>query len=157
MITDGAFTFDDNTSTEALPAAFLDPIQYVPYEWGAPLPFVGPEAFLPPRTAAGALYDGTPSCWTIIGTTAYIDTTIDDTDNFGGRLMYFALPTALSVSNETNFLTTRYPTLLRHACMFKGAEHMKDAQQAATYMQLAEVALAEAMRTNDMWRRGQYA
>lgn len=156
MMTDATFTFDDNTSSEALPSAFLDPIQFVPWEWGSPLPFVAPEAFQPPRTSTGALYDGTPSCWTIIGTTAYIDTTIDDTDNYSGQLMYFAQPTALSVSNETNFLTTRYPTLLRHACMFKAYEHMKDAQQAATYMQLAEVALAEAMRTNDMWRRGQY-
>lgn len=156
MVTDATFTFDDNTSSEALPAAFLDPIQYVPWEWGSPLPFVSPEGFFPPRDTDGAIEDGTPSCWTIIGVTAYIDATIDDSDNYSGRLMYYAQPEALSASNETNFLTSRYPTLLRQACMYKAYEFMKDGQRAQEYMQQAEIALAEAMRTNEMWRRGQY-
>lgn len=156
MVTDATFTFDNNTSSEALPSAFLDPIQFVPWDWGTPLPFVAPESFLPLRDEDGVIEDGTPSCWTIIGTTAYIDVTIDDTDNYSGRLMYYAQPTALGSGNTTNFLTSRYPKLLRYACMFAAFEHMKNTARSQEYMQLAELALAEAMRTNELYRRGQY-
>jgi len=156
MMTDAVLTFDDNTSSEALPSAFLDPIQYVPWEWGVPLPFVAPEIFAPPRTSAGVVEDGTPSCWTIIGTTAYIDATIDDSDNYSGRLMYYAQPTALSVSNTTNFLTTRYPKLLREMSMAFAYQHMKDTQRSQEYLAYAMAGILEANKTNEMWRRGQY-
>ena len=156
MITDTLFTFDNNAASEALPSAFLDPIQYVPWEWGDELPFVGPERFRPSRTSAGVIEDGSPSCWTIIGSTAHIDATIDDTDNFSGQLLHYAQPTALSASNETNFLTTRYPALLRKACMKAAYEHMKDSARAQEYMAYAMADIREANATNEMWRRGQY-
>jgi hypothetical protein len=157
MVTDATFTFDDNTSSEALPSAFLDPIQFVPYEWGTPLPYVSPENFQQPRTSAGVIFDGSPSCWTIIGTTAHIDATIDDSDNYSGRLMYYAQPDALSSVNTTNFLTTRYPTLLRMACMGFAYQFMKDTPRTQEYLGYAMAAIQEAAATNDLYRRGQYA
>ena len=154
MVTDAAFTFADATSSTALPAALLDPIKFQPYEWGEPLPFIHEEAFRPGRDSAGALFEGTPGQWTIIGTTAHVDVLCDGA--FAGRLMYYAQPTALGSGNLTNFLTTRYPKLLRRACMAQAYEHMKDTQRAIEYAQYAELDIAEAMRTNDMARRGQY-
>jgi len=40
--------------------------------------------------------------------------------------------------------------------MAKAYEHMKDTERAATWLQLANGALADAMRSDDLSRRGQY-
>ena len=158
MMMDEAFTFAISTSSTALSSltgTFLDPIQFVPYEWGVPLPFYDEASYRPSRNSAGTIASGLPSYWAIIGSTAHVDVLCSAA--FAGRMMYYAQPAALSVSNETNFLTTRYPTLLRHALMGKAYEHMKDPPRAQEYLQYAEMNIAEAMRTNDMFRRGQYA
>jgi hypothetical protein len=44
-------------------------------------------------------------------------------------LIYFKQPEALSDSNETNFLTSTYPRLMRVACMAAAAEWLKDSGQ----------------------------
>lgn len=155
MIADEAFTFDEDASSEALPAGFLDPVQFVPYQWACPLMFVHEGSFRPSRTTAGVLQEGTPSMWTIIGTTAHVDVLCSS--DFAGRLLYYKQPDALSGDNETNFLTTRYPTLLRSALMMKAFEHMRKTSDAAGYLQKAMADIQEAAATNDMWRRGQYA
>lgn len=148
------FQFDISTSSEALPSDFLDPIQFHPHTWDHELPYYHEASFLAPRDEDGALYTDEPSAWTIIGTTAYVDVLCEA--NFAGVLLYYALPTALSSSNETNFLTTRYPSLLRYACMAKAYEHMKDGARAKEYLALAMGAIGSAMATNDMFRRSQH-
>lgn len=154
MVQDDAFTFDGGESSEALPASFLDPLAFKPFDWGGlPLPYFDEQSFRAPRDTDGDLFEGSPSRWTIIGETAHVDVTCSD--DFGGRLLYYKQPTALGSGNLTNFLTTRYPTLLRSVCMLKGLEHMKKMTDAVAYLQKAEADLAEAMRTNDMYRRGQ--
>lgn len=147
------FTFSDGASSGALPSDFLDPLEFLPYEWSDPLPFVHEQKLGAVRDADGNLEVGTPSRWTIIGVTAHVDVECDA--DFSGKLMYYARPAALSADNTTNFITTRYPTLLRMACMHKAFEHMKDWNSAAQYMQLAEAKMAEAAITNDLFRRSQ--
>ena len=158
MIADEAVTFSSAASSKALStlaATFLDPIQFVPYTWGSPLEYVSETMFRPSRNTSGTLDSAAePSVWTIIGATAHLDVLLSA--NFSGRMMYYARPAALS-STETNFLTVRYPTLLRYALMGKAYDHMKDTQRSLEYLQKAEVAIAEAARTNEMYRRGQYA
>lgn len=148
------FTFLEASSDLALPVGFLDPIRYVPYTWSQPLPFLHEEAFQDPRDEDGNLYEGTPSQWTVIGETAYVD--VACLEDFGGMLLYYRQPTALGPSNLTNFLTSRYPKLVRHACIAQAYEHMKDTPRSQEYLQYAEMDLQEAMRTNEMFRRGQY-
>ena len=148
-----SFQFDIATDSEALPSDFLDPVQYLPHNYGAPLPYYHEEAFRAPRDEAGALFEGTPSRWTVIGTTAYVDVTCDA--NFAGVLMYYARPAALSSGNTTNFLTVRYPTLLRTVCTGLGFGFKKDEARKTSELQIAELALREAMKTNEMSRRGQ--
>jgi len=75
---------------------------------------------------------------------------------FSGILLYYKQPTALSGSNETNFLTNRYPSLLRYACMAKAYEHMKDTENATGYLALAMQQIDKANASNEMWRRNQY-
>lgn len=154
MTQDADFTFAINTSSTALASDFLDPIQFHPWTWEDELTYVNEGEFKPARDENGALYEGEPCKWTIIGTTAYVDVTCDAA--FPGVLLYYGLPTALSASNETNFLTTRYPSLLRYACMAKAYEHLKDSNRAKEYMQLTLAALGSAMATNDLYRRAQW-
>ena len=150
----GTLTFSISTNTTSLPSGFLDPIEYRPHGWTDVLSFVFEQSLDAHRDNDGVLYEGTPTRWSIIGETAYVDVSCDE--EFSGRLMYYKRPAALSVSNTTNFLTIRYPTLLRNACMAKAFEHMKDMQNAGTYMQMAEAKIAEANATNELYRRSQH-
>lgn len=154
MMAQSTLTFSSGGSTAALPSDFLDPIQYLPYEYGYPLPFYHEETLRATRDENGNLFSGTPSRWSILGTTAYVD--VNCSANFSGQLMYYARPESLSVTNTTNWLTTRYPSLLRYACMLKGYEHMKDDKRAAQYLAVSEKEIADAMRTNEMFRRTQH-
>ena len=42
------------------------------------------------------------------------------------RMDYYKSPVLLSSSNQNNFLTDRYPQLMRVACMASAADFMKD-------------------------------
>lgn len=148
------FQVDSGSNTEALPADFLDPISWTPYGYTDPLPYYHEDLLQDQRDTDGTLQSGTPSRWVIIGETVYVD--VSASSNFVGQLHYFSRPDALSGSNDTNFLTTRYPSLLRHACMAHAFEHMKDTARMRDYMQLAMSKLGEAMQTNEMFRRGQH-
>lgn len=150
---DNAFTFASGSQTEALPSGFLDPISFRPYEWGYPLPFVHEDTLDEVRDSSGVLQSGTPSRWSIVGTDAYVD--VLPSADLGGVLLYYKTPAALSVSNETNWLTVRYPSLIRAACMAKAYEHMKD-NKANEQLQLAASLIAAASTSNEMWRRNQH-
>ena len=146
-------TFALSTQTASLPTGFLDPIGYQPYEWGGDLSFVHENGLNEYRDSAGTLESGTPSRWTVVGETAYVD--VLPSAAFSGIILYYKSPTVLSVSNETNFLTSRYPSLLRYACMAKAYEHGKS-DMAANYLQLTFQTIASINASNEMWRAGQY-
>lgn len=150
-----SFTFLINTDTLALPDDFLDPIQFLPWQYGWSLPFYQTESFKKIRDNTGVLQSGTPACWTIIGVTAHVDVSCNAA--FGGDLYYFALPPYLAAGVQTNFLTTRYPSLLRYACMMKAYEHMKKSDVASAYLQGFQQELQTVAMTNDMWLRSSFA
>lgn len=149
-----AFAFASGSQTANLPAVLLDPISFTPYGHGCPLLYVHEEALQEQRASDGVLTPGTPSRWTIIGEQAVADVSASQT--MSGVLLYYARPASLSSANLTNFLTLKYPSLLRYACMMKAFEHMKDTPRTTQYVQLAMAALADAMRADDLKRRGQY-
>lgn len=154
MMTIATLSFSASANSASLPADFLDPIEFRPYGRGSELPYYHEQKIGMYRDDDGNLEEGEPGRWSIIGTTAYLDVAAEST--FAGKLMYFARPAALSVSNETNFLTVRYPTLLRLACMTKAFEHMKLWGQAQTYLALTEAEIAKANATNESFRRSQH-
>ena len=150
------FTFAVDTASAALPSDFLDPIQLLPFGWGgAELLYVHERLLNASRDDDGNLFSGTPSRWTIIGTDAHVDCLCDS--DFSGALMYYACPAALSADNATNFLTLRYPTLLRTVCTAFAFSFKKDDARKQIELALAEKALGDAMRTNDLYRNGQIA
>ncbi len=145
-------TFAAADQDVALPSGFLDPIGFRPYTWGVDLDFVDFSLLNEYRDSSGTLLTGSPSRWAILGDTAYVD--VLPSTAFAGYLTFYRRPDALSIANETNWLTTRYPALLRYACQARAYEHMKD-QRSGEYMALAMNAIAEASATNEMWRRAQ--
>lgn len=148
-------TFAAGTSSADLPGNFLDPISYLPHGWGQPLLYVHEETLRPSRDEDGNLFKSpTPSRWTVIGETAHVDVELEG--DFSGQLMYYARPIALSASNTVNWLTLRYPRLLRTVCMGIGYEHMKDHGQADRYLARGEALIADASATNETYRRAQY-
>jgi hypothetical protein len=82
-------------SSVALPADFLDPIRFLPYEWGSPLPLTHEAVLYDTRDSSGALFDGTPSQWAIFDGTMTVNSTIPTGETFSGILTYYAQPTAL--------------------------------------------------------------
>jgi hypothetical protein len=155
LIRDTAFQFDSGSQSEALPSGFLDPLGFWPYGYTDPLLYVHEEILEEQRDSDGTLLSGTPSRWAVIGETAYVD--VQCSANYPGVLMYYKQPDALSASNETNFLTRRYPSLLRMACMAHAYEHMKDTPRAREYLGLAMAKLEEARQADDLFRRTQNA
>lgn len=154
MLSIATLTVAADANSTSLPSDFLDPIEWRPYGWGTPILFVSEGTLEAHRDDDGVLFDGTPSRWSIVGETAYVDVACSSA--FSGKLMYYARPAALSSTNETNFLTIRYPGLIRAACLSTAYEHMKDMQSAASYMQILESKIGEANATNEMYRRSQH-
>lgn len=152
MARDDDFTFSTSSSSVALPSDFLDPIGFVPYGYSNKLPLVDYDNLDEKRNAStGAMLSGTPSRWTVLGVTAYADMT--PSTDMVGVLSYYAQPDALSDSNETNFLTSRYPTLLRRACLMFAWEWARNWPRREEELKLAEMALQEAKTSNDLFRR----
>lgn len=153
MSRDTAFAVAADASSVSLPSGFLDPIEFRPYSYGNCLPYVDYGNLDEKRNAStGAILTGTPSRWTVLGETAYVD--MAPSTAFTGVLTYYGQPAALSGSNETNFLTTRYPTLLRRACLMFAWEHARNWDRRKEEVALAEAALMDAKKSNDLFQRG---
>jgi len=135
------------------PSTFMDPVSLVPYGWADPLDYQNESIFVQNMDTDGVLSTGTPSAYTVINATIIFD--VELSEAFGGKLIYFSLPTPLGTGNETNFLTTRYPTLLRHACLTFAYEHMKDEERSLDYRKKTEAEAVEASMQNELFRRGQ--
>lgn len=76
-------------------------------------------------------------------------------EDLTGDLLYYATPAALSVSNTTNFLTRRFPLVLRRTCMALGYEERKRQSDADDQYVLAKDAIDKANAADDMGRMGQ--
>lgn len=148
------FTVAAGSFKKAAPDGFLDPIMLTPYGWGDPLRYLPEHLFRPQREPDGArIPSDEPYSYTIIGSDVVFD--VELSAAFGADFSFYRLLPALSTNAPTNALTVRYPTILRHACMSFGFEHMKDPQRSMEYRQKAEIEIADANATNELYRRGQ--
>jgi hypothetical protein len=78
-------------------------------------------------TVDGRLESGTPTNVAVFDELFQFDCKADEARTLS--LVYFKTPTLLSASNSTNFLTRRYPNILRVACQAGAASFMKDAEE----------------------------
>jgi hypothetical protein len=102
--------------------------------------------------SANMLISATPSLWSIFDEAIQFDSAFDSA--IQARMLYFRSPPLLSTANPTNFLTNRYPRLIREATNAAAASFMKDdneEQKALTKLaQLIEATNAES----DLMYRG---
>jgi hypothetical protein len=70
------------------------------------------------------LVAGSPSQWSIWDEKFAFDTALDVATTY--KQIYYRAPLPLSATNLSNFLTDRYPMLMRKACMAAAADFMKD-------------------------------
>lgn len=88
----------------------------------------------------------------------YIQLDSQSDNNYPGWLTYYQQPDPLSQDNQTNFVTSVYPRMLRCACMAAACEWAKDNGQGnfdRTYWDaLAEQEIMIAQQESDRARRG---
>lgn len=113
-------------STATLPTGYLDPVHLCIPGYVERIRNIDVERF---RTELGwdtsaDLPEGPPQRWVDIDSQMNFDHKADQA--YTAKMVYYKTPTALSSSNETNFLTDRYPTLLRRACLMFGGEARKE-------------------------------
>lgn len=81
-----------------------------------------------PRDTNGVLSTGAPSNYAVYGTNFQFDVGLDQARVY--RILYWAEPEYLSLTNETNFLTAKGVNLLKSACLMKAAEWKQDMGEA---------------------------
>lgn len=126
MMTTANVTISSAASTASFPTGYLDPIHFGIPGYVNTLRLKDAEWF---RSHLGwdqdaVLPEGIPSYWCDIAETIQLDTKADQA--YTAKLVYFKTPTALSVSNETNWLTIKYPHLVRHVCRMFAAIERKE-------------------------------
>lgn len=101
---------------------------------------------------ANSLIQSTPTIWTIWDEKVKFNSAFDTQTTF--KQLYYKAPALLSTSNQSNWLTNRYPTLLRVACLTSAAVFMKDDEeyqkQSTALGNLVQATASE----NDMGYRG---
>lgn len=101
---------------------------------------------------ANKLVDGSPSVWTIWDEKLKFDIALTDPAQF--KLLCYRAPPLLSASNETNWLTNRYPLLLRKACQVQAADFMKDDGEYNKGLSALGTLIQTVSAENDMVYRG---
>jgi len=98
------------------------------------------------------LVNGMPSTWSILGTGFWFD--IAHTDPCVYKHNYYRRPQLLSASNPNNFLTDRYPTLLRVATQAAAAEFMEDDGKYQKHVAKLGALISSTIITDDLSLRG---
>lgn len=142
-------------STEALPTGFLDPISMVDKNPGTPIVQVEEGRLLELRSydeTTGLMTSGVPGRYAIFDEVFNFDVRADAARSL--VLVYYKRPTALGASNATNWLTTRYPNLLRAAILAHAADFRQDDGNYKRWMERAAALITAANAESDLSRRG---
>ena len=134
----------------ALPGDFLSPVCLM-NAVGVPVPLKDIASLLRrrPLDATGNPQQATyPSAYAVSGDSMQFDFTV--TAGTTLNLTYYGAPVALSVAAPTNILTTKYPHLLRAACLTVAADYMNDDGKYQRYMQRLAETLAGVNSADDL-------
>lgn len=70
------------------------------------------------------------------------------------KLLYFRQPKLLAADNQSNFLTNRYPNIIRVACLAAAAQYMKDDEEFNKNVQALTNLIGSIAAADDMSYRG---
>lgn len=147
-------TISSAAVTAALPTGFLDPILFQHNDTGERIDPLTSEMLLSirARDGSGNVFSGKPGAYSIWDELLQFDAKADAT--YSATLLFYQRPIYLGASNATNFLTTRYPSVLRAACLMAAADMMDDTEEYARFAQRADQLIARANVENDLVHRG---
>lgn len=150
-------TIDDGDLTLALPDNFIAALSFRRIGPSAGKIAILDSQHMETRNAIdadGVFTESEPTECQIIGDppVAYFNCEADDAYPY--RLVYWARKPALSVSNTTNFLTSRYPKLLRTACLMAGYDFYDQPDKQAAHEKRLEKLIFEANAEYDMGEQG---
>ena len=101
---------------------------------------------------ASSLMSGLPMFWAIHDEKLQFDAALDTATSF--QLAYYRSSELLSTDNETNWITERYPLLLRKACQAQAADFMKDGEEYNKCIQVLTTMAAKVNENADAMYRG---
>lgn len=139
-------------SSKALPAGFLDPIRLVDKTNNLRLR-LKTEEWIEDRRCydSGILSSGTPFYFGIYGEALQFDLAYDAVATL--RLVGYAAPAVLSVGAPTNFLTNRYPHVLRAACLARAYSFRNNDERAQAELQNLATFIAKTNMESDFTYR----
>lgn len=95
---------------------------------------------------------GQPYAFTIRGENMVLQAEPDSTYTI--QVHYYAKPTALSVSNETNWITNNYPQTYLHGALKYAAQYVSDDAALAKWSAMFDKDLADIEATDDFEKYG---
>jgi len=146
-------TLSAGDASKALPASFLDPIALHDLTNNLKLKMRN-EEWLGDRRAyeSGVLTSGTPRNYAIFEERLQFDLAYEAAAML--RLLGFRAPALLSLANPTNFLTARYPHILRAACLARAFSYRNSDERAASELQNLAAFIAKTNIESDLTYRG---
>lgn len=99
----------------------------------------------------GARLEEMPTAYYTRGTIAQFENPADDAYPY--RAVYYARPVPLGTGNETNFVTSRYPRMLRATCLAFASEWLKKADDKQYWLTIAENEIRQANVESEAERR----
>lgn len=102
--------------------------------------------------ACDNLTQGAPRSWGVWDERLQFDAAF--TTQYVCSLMCYLQPALLSSTNPTNFITTRYPNLLRTACQAAAADYMKDDGEYQKSLQRLQALIDRISQQDDLMLRG---
>jgi hypothetical protein len=144
----------DGDSYKALPTDFLDPIALKDITNNIDLRLVPEPDLIRSRVYETAvLIDGTPQRYAIFGEKLQFECTYESAATL--KLVGYKTPTVLATtSNETNFLTSRYPHLLRVACVTQAYDFMSNMAKYQSNLTLLSALIEKTNAESDLSYRG---
>lgn len=143
-------------STAPLPTGFIDPIVMVD-NYGTKVRLFGDEAMLMRARSydsSGILQSGLIARYAVFDELFQFDCKSSQTTTVTFQSLYYKLPTALGAGNQTNFLTTRYPHLLRQTLIAMAYAFLKNDEGEKSAMAKAIGFIQSANEEADLSRRG---
>ena len=101
---------------------------------------------------ANKLIESTPVIWSIYDEAVKFNSAADQAAQY--KMLYFQSPALLSATNLSNWVTNRYPKLLRAACMAAAADFMKDDTEYQKHLTALTALVGSTAAENDLMFRG---
>jgi hypothetical protein len=101
---------------------------------------------------ANKLIAGFPTRCCVVDEKLKLDCAMEEASQF--KQLYYRAPKVLSATNLTNWLTVRYPKLLRVACMAAAADYMKDSTEYQKQLAALTALVGSTAAENDLQYRG---